>query len=138
MHLVHIKGLSWRRFSMLAPLKYLLQSLQTWLILLREKPSSVYVIITPTFAALAVYLYCLLRGVPFVMSVHGHSLTSRKWAWTAPLQRFLARRALATVVNEPEYARIFADWAPAPWCWSAVRSGNCRSGRSQPSTSAFA
>jgi glycosyltransferase involved in cell wall biosynthesis len=110
LHLVHVNGMSWRRFSFLAPLKYLLQTLQTWAILLRRRPAAVYVIITPTFAALAVYLYSLLTGVPFVMSVHGHSLTSRKWAWTIPLQKFLARRALKTVVNEPEYARIFSGW----------------------------
>jgi glycosyltransferase involved in cell wall biosynthesis len=44
------------------------------------------------------------------MDVHGHSLTSKKWAWTIPLQRFLAKRALATVIDQKMYDQAFTGW----------------------------
>ncbi|NJN19715.1 MAG: hypothetical protein HC822_27495 [Oscillochloris sp.] len=107
-HAIDVMSFSWRKYAWLAPLKYLLQALKTWALLIRRRPATVYVIITPTFAALAVYLYCLAARIPFVMDVHGHSLTSHKWAWTIPLQKFLARRALATLVDQQLYRDTFA------------------------------
>lgn len=109
-HVIHYFGFSWRKASWVTPIKYVLQCFKTWAILVRERPSAVYVIIPPTFSALSVYLYCLLARVPFVMDVHGHSLTSKKWAWTIPLQRFLARRALATIVDQAMYRQTFESW----------------------------
>lgn len=106
-HAIDVMSFSWRKYSFLAPLKYLLQATITWALLIARRPSAVYVIISPTFAALAVYLYCLVARVPYVMDVHGHSLTSRKWAWTIPLQKFLARRALATLVDQRLYKETF-------------------------------
>jgi glycosyltransferase involved in cell wall biosynthesis len=107
LHLIHY--FAWRR-PLVAPFKYVLQNLKTWAVLLRERPSLVYVVIPPTFAALSVYLYCLLTGTPYVMDVHGHVLTSRKWGWTKPLMRFLARRARATVVDQTLYQDTFDAW----------------------------
>jgi glycosyltransferase involved in cell wall biosynthesis len=105
-----IHYLFWRKYSFLAPIKYVLQSLVTWFVLLRDRPRAVYVVIPPTFSALSVFLYCQLMRVPYVMDVHGHTLTSRKWKWTIPLQRFLARRALVTVVDQRLYDQTFASW----------------------------
>lgn len=100
---------SWRRIWV-APVKYVLQHFKTLEVLWRQRPSAVYVIIPPTFAALSVYIYCRLTGTPYVMDVHGFSLTDPKWRWTIPLQRFLARRARATVVDQGMYQRTFDSW----------------------------
>jgi glycosyltransferase involved in cell wall biosynthesis len=104
---IDVMSFTWRKYSFLAPIKYVLQALVTWAVLIARRPSLVYVIITPTFSALAVYLYCLVARIPYVMDVHGHSLTSRKWAWTVPLQKFLAKRALATLVDQRLYQETF-------------------------------
>jgi glycosyltransferase involved in cell wall biosynthesis len=102
-----IPSFSWRRRAYLAPAKYAVQHAKTIRALSERRPAAVYVIIPPTFAALSVYTYCRSAGIPFVMDVHGHSLTSKKWAWTAPLQKFLAKRALATVVDQRMYQQTF-------------------------------
>lgn len=101
---------SWRRYSWIAPLKYAIQFVKTLALLIRVRPSAVYFIIPPVFPAVAVYLYCTLAKIPYAMDVHGHSLTSKKWGWTAPLQRFLARRAVATVVDQRKYVQTFEGW----------------------------
>lgn len=109
-HMVNYLEFSWRRYSFLAPIKYLLQNLKTWAILLNDRPSAVYVIIPPPFAGLSVAIYCWLMRIPYVVDVHGHSLTSKKWGWTVPLQRFLAKRALATVIDQKMYDQAFSRW----------------------------
>jgi hypothetical protein len=104
LHLVHYMG--WRK-PYIAPFKYVLQALKTFFILFRQRPSIVYVVIPPPFSALCVFLYCRLMGAHYVMDVHGHSLTGRKWSWTTPLQKFLARHSLATVVDQALYKEVF-------------------------------
>jgi glycosyltransferase involved in cell wall biosynthesis len=113
-HMIHY--LQWKR-PMLAPLKYIPQWIKTWITLYRERPTAVYVPIPPPFAALCVALYCRARGIPFVMDKHGHSLTGRKWAWTAPLQRWLARRARVNIVDQVRYQQLFEE----EWDARAVR-----------------
>lgn len=104
-----IHYLRWKE-PLLAPIKYIPMWLKTWFILLRQRPSSVFVVNTPVFAPLCVYMYCRLAGIPFVMNVHGHTLSGRKWGWSRPLQRFLGRRALVNLVGTLEYLRIFESW----------------------------
>lgn len=94
----------------LAPIKYVLQSVKTWQILTREKPSFIYVAVSPVFAALAVYLYCIFTGAEFIMDVHGNSMHSWKWSWSVPLHRFLSRRAFINIVDQEIRTRQFTDW----------------------------
>jgi glycosyltransferase involved in cell wall biosynthesis len=105
-HMIHY--LQWKR-PLLAPVKYIPQWIKTWMVLYRERPSAVYVPIPPPFAALCVALYCRVMGIPFVMDKHGHSLTGRKWSWTAPLQRWLARQARVSIVDQERYRRLFEE-----------------------------
>lgn len=107
LHFVHFLR---HKVPVLAPIKYPFMFLKTLYLLFRERPSVVYVINTPVFAPLCVYLYHLLTGTPFVMNVHGHSYIGKKWGWAAPLQRFLAKRALTNVVDHAGQQRIFQSW----------------------------
>ncbi len=95
---------------LLAPIKYVPQTLKTWLVLLRQRPSAVYVFISPVFAALCVYIYCWFAGVPFIMDVGGHAIISRKWAWTVPLVRFLAGKARVNIVDHENFKALFDSW----------------------------
>lgn len=107
-HFVHYLG--WKKGPLVAAAKYVPQTLKTWSILRRDKPDVVYVAISPVFAALAVYAYCWRRQAAFVMDVHNHALYGRQWSWSVPLVRFLARRALANVVDQPLNKKLFDSW----------------------------
>lgn len=107
LYLIHYLG--WKKLWN-APLKYPLMWVRTWQVLIEKKPSAVLVINTPVFAPLCVYVYCRLSGIPFAMNVHGHTLGGRRWGWSVPLQRFLARRAVVNLVGTTEYQGILNSW----------------------------
>jgi glycosyltransferase involved in cell wall biosynthesis len=104
-----IHYLQWKR-PLLAPVKYPLMWLKTWALMLKQRPSSIFVINTPVFAPLCIYTYCLVARIPYVMNIHGHSFTGRRWGWSLPLQRFLARKALINLVDFTDYKRLFESW----------------------------
>lgn len=94
----------------LAPIKYVPQCLKTWWVLIRQRPSAVYVFISPVFAALSVSIYCWFAGVPFIMDVGGQALISRMWAWTIPLVRILAKQARVNIVDQERFKLLFESW----------------------------
>lgn len=94
----------------LAPIKYIPQWLKTWAVLFRQRPAVVYVMNPPVFAALSVFIYCRLSGTSYVMDTHSPALYSRKWAWTVPLQRALAKQALVNIVDQYRYKHLFESW----------------------------
>lgn len=95
---------------LLAPVKYVLQCLKTWMVLSRERPSLVYVAVSPIIAALSIYIYCFFSGAKFIMDVHGNSMNSWKWKWSIPLHRFLAKRALVNIVDQKIRTQLFTSW----------------------------
>lgn len=103
-HYLHYKRPLW------APIKYPPQCLRTWAVLFRQRPSVVYVMNPPVFAALSVFVYCRLFGASYVMDTHSPALYSRKWGWTVPLQRALAKQALGNIVDQDRYKRLFESW----------------------------
>lgn len=95
---------------LLAPIKYIPQWIKTWFVLLRQRPSAVYVFISPVIAALCVFIYCWFAKIPFIMDVGAHAIISRKWAWSVPLVRFLSRRARINIVDQEAFRELFASW----------------------------
>jgi glycosyltransferase involved in cell wall biosynthesis len=93
-----------------APLKYPLQAATTLRILQRERPATVLVQNPPPVAPLLVALYCAATGARFIVDSHSQVLLVRRWRWTLPLQRWLARRALATVVTNEHLADVIRGW----------------------------
>lgn len=93
-----------------APFKYVLQSIKTWQVLLRDRPDVIYVTNPPVFAALNVMLYTRVSRAAFIMDTHPPSLYSKKWGWTTPLQRFVSRFALVNVLDQKRYADLFEAW----------------------------
>ncbi len=106
-YLIHY--LSWKK-PWIAPLKYPPMWIKTWWVLFKQKPSAVLVINTPVFAPLCIYIYCRLARIPFAMNVHGHTLGGRRWGWSVPLQRYLAKRAAVNLVGTFEYKHILESW----------------------------
>ena len=102
-HFVHFLAV---QRPLLAPLKYPLQALRTLRILMRTRPRAVIVQNPPLPAVICVTIYCFLSGASFAIDSHSAALVQRKWAWSRPAQRWIGRRAAATLVHTPTLVPI--------------------------------
>jgi glycosyltransferase involved in cell wall biosynthesis len=80
-----------------AGLRYSYQALKTLRLLFQKRPRLVFVQSPPSIAALFVYIYCAMTIRP-------------EW-----LYRFLARKAIATIVTNEEYAQRITSWGARPF-----------------------
>jgi glycosyltransferase involved in cell wall biosynthesis len=99
-----------RNIPILVPLRYLVQAIKTWAILLKKRPRVVHVTNPPIFAPLTVFLYSRLFGAAYIMDTHSPALYSHKWGWTLPLQRLMARGALVNITDQDRFKKMFEDW----------------------------
>jgi len=95
----------------LTGLRYFVQGWRTWLFLDQERPELVVVQSPPVFAALVVALWCGLSRLygcraAYVIDCHSGSFYSRRWRWLQPLQCWLSRRALVTLVASEDALEI--------------------------------
>jgi glycosyltransferase involved in cell wall biosynthesis len=88
--------------------KYVGQSLSTWRVLFRERPSAVFVMSPPPTAVLAVYLYCLLTRTPFVIDAHSGVFQNPRWRHFQRLHFWLCRQAASTIVSNASLADLVA------------------------------
>jgi glycosyltransferase involved in cell wall biosynthesis len=92
-------------------LKYASQTLATLLLLIRSRPRCIFVMSPPPVAALVVAVYAWMRRVPYVIDAHSASFVDRRWRGAMEgLQRFVARRALTTLVTNEEWRGIVNRW----------------------------
>jgi glycosyltransferase involved in cell wall biosynthesis len=107
-HLIHY--LTFKR-PLHAPFKYVLQSIKSLQILLRERPAVVLVAVPPIFAALPVLLYArLVRGTKVVIDAHTGIFDHARWTWLAPLTRAVFRQADAVIVTGEHLRGIVESW----------------------------
>ncbi len=106
LYLVH----ALKRRYFLAPLRYLLQSVRTLVILWWKKPAVVFVQNPPIFAVLVVYLYAKVMRANYVIDSHSGALLASWWRWSLPLHAFLSRRALTTIVTNNHLAGQVREW----------------------------
>lgn len=99
-----------RRGMLVAPYKYLAQTIATLRCLARERPRGILVQSPPSFAVLAVYLWSLRTGARYVVDAHSDAMDTPYWARPRWLNRHLARRAAATVVTNEHYAQRLRSW----------------------------
>ena len=93
-----------------APFKYLPQTLVTLRQLRRDKPLLILVATPPVVAALPVYAYARIAGVPFVIDAHTGVFDNPRWTWMLYLSRYLSRHAAATIVTSDPLAHIVEAW----------------------------
>jgi glycosyltransferase involved in cell wall biosynthesis len=104
----HLISVLKRRYA-LAPLRYALQAWQTLAILRRERPRVIFVQTPPVFAPAVVMLYAGLVGARVVIDAHSGARLAPWWRWSLPLQAWLSRRAVTTIVtNEHLQAQVRA------------------------------
>ncbi|HEX9923114.1 MAG TPA: glycosyltransferase [Anaerolineae bacterium] len=101
---------SLKRIYFLAPLRYVLQTIKTLIILIREKPAVIFVQNPPIFAVLVVYLYAKLARAEYVIDAHSGALLAPWWQWSLPIHAFLSRRAITTIVTNDHLQAMVEGW----------------------------
>jgi len=92
------------------PFNYPAQLFRTVGVLLRRKPRVVFVQSPPTYAAWTIALYCAVTGAAFVIDAHSDAFLRARWTRPAFLTRFVARRALVTIVTNQHWADRVRSW----------------------------
>jgi glycosyltransferase involved in cell wall biosynthesis len=87
-------------------LKYCLQAIDTFRILGRERPDAVFVMSPPVIAVLAVWAWCRLHRVPYVVDAHTAAFLHPRWRYFQWLQNALCRRAATTIVTNEHLAGL--------------------------------
>ena len=87
-------------------LKYIGQASRTWRILGAERPTSVFVMTPPVFAALVVWLYCATHRSAFVMDAHSAAFLHPRWRYLQWLQFWLCRHARTTIVHNEHLRQL--------------------------------
>ncbi len=99
-----------KRGAFVAPFKYLLQAVKTVRLLFRKRPGVIFVQSPPSPAVIFVYLYCLVTGSQFFIDAHSAAFTFPIWSRPHWLYRFLARKAVATIVTNEHFAQAVKEW----------------------------
>lgn len=107
LHTIHYL---WYRRPWIAPIKYVAQTIKTFVVLRRERAKIVLVSNPPPFSVLAVYVYCRIFGARYVMDSHTGAFFEPKWTWLMWLHRFLARRAALTLVTNAHLKGMVEAW----------------------------
>lgn len=102
----------------LTPLRYLVQGWKTWRLLEKERPEVVVIQVPPVFTPLVVAVWCKLRSrignsgskPCYALDCHTSTFHGRRWAWALPLQHWLSRQAVVTLVTDEAALRILKSW----------------------------
>jgi glycosyltransferase involved in cell wall biosynthesis len=93
------------------PIKYPLQAVRTFRVLFSHQPGVIFVQNPPVLAVFCAYLYCLRKHAGFIIDAHSEALLAK--GWTAPpawFKKFLARKAIATIVTNEHLAQTIKDF----------------------------
>jgi glycosyltransferase involved in cell wall biosynthesis len=99
----------WRRGARNV-LGYPLLVVRTLGVLGRRRPRTVIVQSPPTIAVWTVAVYAWLRRGAFIIDAHSDAFQRPRWTRPGPLNRFVARRALATIVTNDHWASTIREW----------------------------
>lgn len=113
-HAWFIAGGRLRGHGFLLPLRYARDAVETWRTLSRERAEVVIAITPPVFSPLVAWLWCRVHGGQLVIDCHTDAYQGRRWGWTRPIHRWLARRAAAVSLHTEDAEREVSAWgAPA-------------------------
>jgi len=101
---------SLKRHYIFAPVRYVLQAVRTFALLVRQRPRLVFVQNPPIFAAMVVYLYAKLWKAKYIIDSHTGALLAPWWKWSLPIHAFLSRRAITTIVTNKHLQALVESW----------------------------
>ncbi len=99
-----------RRGFRRALLNYPAQLIRTIGLLMRRRPRVVFVQSPPSYAAWTVALYGVATGAAFVIDAHSDAFERARWTRPEWLTRFVARRAVLTIVTNEHWAACVRSW----------------------------
>lgn len=111
-----IRGIKTKlKYLFISPIKYSFLSLKTILILLKERPSIVFVQNAPIFLAFTALFYKILCGAKLVIDTHGKSL---RGFWVRnPIKsivKYTIRKADLNIISNEEQIKILKEWNVKP------------------------
>jgi glycosyltransferase involved in cell wall biosynthesis len=92
------------------PLKYVLASLKTLLLLKKKRPDIIFVVNPPIFAPLIVWIYCRMNKVHYVIDTHSAAFNWKRWTLFQWLHKFLSRDALMNLLHNEPLAQTVTSW----------------------------
>jgi glycosyltransferase involved in cell wall biosynthesis len=104
-YIEYMKGTS----LLFLPLRYLVQAVKTCIILFREKPRLVIAMNPPILLPLIVYLFTRFRSARYVIDSHTGAFIG-KWSLFLQVHKYLARRALVTIVTNDHLKQSVDSW----------------------------
>ena len=90
--------------------KYLVQAVRTLKLLIRERPTVVFVMTPPVAACIPVFLYTKLSGGQFIIDAHSGAFLQHPWKRLLFLHRFFSRRARTTIVTNSYLRNMIESW----------------------------
>lgn len=120
----------------MTPIRYIVQTWRTWLILRQERPDVILVQNPPIFAVVVAALYSRIYGARYVIDSHTGAFLSPKWKWSRKLHRGLSRKALLTIVHNKSQENIVKNWE-CPYLVVAFTPGEYPPGENYPLSGKF-
>ena len=96
-------------------LKYFLQIVKSFVLLLLNQPDVVFVMSPPIIACVPVYLYCSIFKKPHVIDAHTGTFLHPRWRNKKSLTGFFVRRAYQTIVTNDYLADIVRNFGGTPF-----------------------
>jgi glycosyltransferase involved in cell wall biosynthesis len=122
-----------------APLRYVVNSLETFAWLVRHRPGGLIVQNPPIVLPVLAWLWCHLSRTPLVLDSHPASFGRkgrRLWGLFLPLHRAVARRSALVLVTVDELAREVCGWGAraavvheAPPLWPTSPAAEAEAGQ---------
>ena len=93
-------------------IKYPFMAIKTMFILMQRRPKVILAMSPPLFCPFIIYLYCILFRAHFIIDAHTGSFDFPPWGtWLLPLNKFLCKKALVTIVTNEHLASVVQSWS---------------------------
>ncbi len=118
-HMVYYESLGSNYLTVL--LKYLLQTISSFILLLRERPDVVFVMSPPIIACFPALIYCKLSGKQYGIDSHTGAFLNPRWKRTMFLHKFFSKHAVTTIVTNTHLENILKEWSVPSFLMQDVR-----------------
>ncbi len=95
-------------------IRYIVQSIMTFVLLIKKRPEVVCVQNPPVFAPIVSWLYCLIFRSRLAIDSHTAAFLDKKWRFFFPLFRFVAKRADLNTAHNYKNLEILEKWGIEP------------------------
>ncbi|MCD4812023.1 hypothetical protein K8R14_05540 [bacterium] len=92
-----------------ALLRYAFQFIKTLLILLKEKPKTIFVTNPPIFATATIAIFCGTYKADYIIDSHTGAFEP-KWDFVKFLHKYLSRKAKISIITNNIYEKIYQNW----------------------------